>query len=153
MFNQHYLDPMFPLDKTRSNENGFLDQVVDVDEETANKRESVSVQQAGMMRCESSLENFGFGDGTVGARARGSKTPTDGAANAALGIDFVEQANSRTGVTQARGKTVRELSRLWRYMGGASPSPSSSPGPAKVESLNRICNDMVLASVGEGVER
>lgn len=112
---------MFPLDKARANE--FLDQVVDVDEETASRRESVSARQVGIMRQESSLENFEFGDGRVVPVGGGAELPggkgqaSDGRVGS--GINFVEP--SSIGVLQARGKTVRELSRLWRYTGGEVP--------------------------------
>ena len=117
MFNQHYLDPMFPLDKTRANE--FLDQVVDVDEKTASSRESVSAQRTGILRQESALGNFEFGDGSVvpvGDVLQAGKAAGVGVGS---GINFVEP--SGFGVAEARGKTVRELSRLWRYVNGGIP--------------------------------
>lgn len=139
MFNQHYLDPMFPLDKARANE--FLDRVVEVDETTASRRESVSAQQTGIMRQESSLENFEFGDGRVvpvgGAASRNGKSRRDGA-GIGSGINFVEP--SGLGVAQARGKTVRELSRLWRYVGGGSPDS------VKIGGLDRVVNAMTRVS-------
>ena len=126
---------MFPLDQTRANE--FLDHVVDVDEKTASRRESVSALQTGVMRQESSLENFEFGDGRVvsvgGAGLRSGKGRADGA-GVGSGINFVEP--SGLGVAQARGKTVRELSRLWRYVGGGSPDS------VKMASLDRVVNEM-----------
>jgi len=137
LFNQHYLDAMFPLDKTRANE--FLDHVVDVDEKTASRRESVSALETGVMRQESSLENFEFGDGRVvpvgGAGLRSGRGGADGAGDdVGSGINFVEP--SGLGVAQARGKTVRELSRLWRYAGGGSPDR------VKMASLDRVVNEM-----------
>ncbi|KAI9881295.1 MAG: hypothetical protein M1830_005581 [Pleopsidium flavum] len=129
MFNQHYLNPMFSLDKTHACD--FLDQVVDVDEKTASRRESIATQQTGIMRRESSLENFEFGDGSkmpLGVGVSGQRQ-SNGAVDGS-GIHFVEPTS--LGVTQARGKTVRQLSRLWRYTGGGSPST------LQVESLNGI---------------
>lgn len=133
MFNQHYLDPMFPLDKTRASD--FLDEVVEVDEKTASRRESIATQQTGIMGREASLENFDFGDGQkmpVGVGVS-DKRQTKGAVDGSR-INFVEPTSA--GVTQAMGKTVRQLSRLWRYTGGGSPTTF------QIESLNGIINGM-----------
>ena len=120
LFNQHYMDPMFPLDKTRTSQ--FLDQVVDVDEKLAARRESKAVEQMNVMRSESSSpQKIEFGDGEtipVGAIVTG-----EGATNGSGGmlINFIEP---NTASREAKGKTVRQLSRLWRYTDGGSP-----PGP------------------------
>lgn len=126
MFNQHYMDAMFPLELVDQPDQAlldrFLDKVVDVDEKTARKREMVANRNMGIMRQESGIE---FGDGQAvpvrplvnGGNGR-PQHQTDEA-----GIGFV---NAGEGAVfglgrEARGKTVRELSRLWMYLGGASP--------------------------------
>ena len=109
MFNQHYLDPMFPLDGLETDR--FQDQVVDVDEATAKRRESAAIAQKRKMRTDSGLSADGdveFGDGQimpVGLIVNG-ENKTDPC------ISFVESNVHRAAA--ARGKTVKELSRLWR---------------------------------------
>jgi hypothetical protein len=68
-FNQHYLDPMFPLNHSLASR--FLDQVVHVDEKLANRRENEAVVQLGAMRRESRLTmDVGSGVGRNGKEAR-----------------------------------------------------------------------------------
>lgn len=105
MFNQHYMDPMFPLGKGAKGP-GFLDQVVDVDEGTASRREGEAVRSARRGRVASGLEPLAFGNGEtvpVGLIVGGERE-----------FNYVERGTS--GAVAARGKTVRELSRLWRYV-------------------------------------
>ena len=118
MFNQHYMDPMFPLD--HSHTSLFLDQVVDVDEKLAVRRENSALQHMGLMRRESSFKpddfNVQFGDGQtipVGVIVNGDH------ADGEDGINFVDPSR------HARGKTVRQLSRFWRYVDGGSPPASA----------------------------
>ena len=134
LFNQHYMDPMFPLQPTptapshqqqqqHTIPNGhpdilhpFLDKEVDVDEKTAVKRERTALRNMGLMRAESGID---FGDGEtvpVGVLANSG-------ADGGLHIGFVRPGDDAVvGLgREARGKTVRELSRLWMYLGGASP--------------------------------
>lgn len=142
LFNQHYLDPIFPLATTGGSD--FLDQVVEVDEKTASRRESVTTRQMELMRRESSLENFQFGNGqTVPVAAVvHSERRTHGVVHGS-GINFVEPTSG--GVLQARGKTVRQLSRLWRYIDGGSPGPSHDQGAnGVVEGLSSVASAATL---------
>jgi len=124
MFIQHYLDPMFPL--ARRDAGDFLDRVVDVDEGTAVGREGMAIRKIGVMRRESCLEGekveagaerLESGEGALGLildeerKGKGLK---------GLRIEFLEQGLVRC--EEARGKTVRQLSRLWRYTDGGSPA-------------------------------
>ncbi|KAL8823813.1 MAG: hypothetical protein Q9191_005530 [Dirinaria sp. TL-2023a] len=139
LFNQHYLDAMFPQasanqeDHTNGHSNGiskldhmandFLNTVVDVHESLAWNRESTALSKMGVMRRESEEGPFfEFGDGKVvpvdalvDGKAKGRKK----------GEMSIELLNGGTGedsnITDARGKPVRELSRLWMYLGGGSP--------------------------------
>lgn len=120
MFNQHYLDAMFPLDHALAGT--FLDQVVDVDEKLALRRESKAVQQVSAMRRESMKQ---LPNGEVLDWGDLDRIPVDLIVNGeaisgseSLMIDFVD---SQTG-SDARGKTVRQLSRLWKYVNGGDPA-------------------------------
>ncbi len=131
MFNQHYMDTMFPrpIDSVPDQEDpdpiqiildNFLDKVVDVDEKTARKREAIAIRNMGLMRQESGIE---FGDGQavpVGLLVNNTQQNSN---DDEMGIGFVDAGeNAVLGLgREARGKTVRELSRLWTYLGGASP--------------------------------
>lgn len=130
MFNQHYLSVMFPL-SSRSWEIGgsgvngfqklngpassFLDTVVDVDEELASKREDTAV---GILRRDSMFE-VGNGNEYIGAermlKINGSKKGD------VLPEVLVDNALMDGMCREAEGRSVRELSRLWLYLGGRSP--------------------------------
>lgn len=133
MFNQHYMDVMFPLELTLTDNDKpdqalldiFLDKIVDVDEKTARKRELTATRKMGLMRQESGIE---FGDGqAVPVRPLMNGRSTDGVIprrrTADEGTGFVNAGEALVlGLgREARGKTVRELSRLWMYLGGESP--------------------------------
>lgn len=122
LFNQHYLGPMFP--KFKQKEAGvstqrpgecFLDTVIRIDEELCMKRENFAFAEMGIMRRESGVE---FGDGNVfkGGAIKGTKLTGDVVA-------FKRTDTGRLMAEEAKGKTVRELSRFWRYRGGKSPEP------------------------------
>ena len=119
MFNQHYMDPMFPQDHSQASL--FLDQVVDVDEKLAVNRENSALQHMGLMRRESSFKkndlNVDLGDGQtipVGVLVNGHNADGDEI------INFVDPSK------HARGKTVRQLSRFWRYVDGGTPLGSAA---------------------------
>ena len=153
MFNQHYLNPMFPLSKcqtqsgsgksgikwkrerkaARDNKvdvpvrfdepsldwNGhFLDQIVTPDERLAMQREFATVaDEMSVIRRESELE---FGSGQI------LKDPMHGLAkckdaNGDECLAFRRTASDRIVAENARGKTVKDLSRFWKYLGGKSP--------------------------------
>lgn len=87
-------------------QDSFLDQVVDVDEETIRRRDATALD---IQRRESGLL---FGDG---------ERLADGGEEGPAVISFSRTSSGRLMVEEARGKTVRQLSRLWRYEGGRSP--------------------------------
>ena len=125
MFNQHYMDAMFryleperqKMDDRHWLVDPFLDKVVTVDEQVVNRRESLAAEQLSVIRRESGLQ-FGNGEtlpDTGNAAVNGSKRGSDPV------MTFVRTDSGRLLSEEARGKTVRELSRLWRYQGGRSP--------------------------------
>lgn len=143
MLNQHYLDPMFPLSKGQKqadtekngikwksgvkfdghNENvgdkfdeNFLDRIVTPDERLAMQRDFTAIAEMGIVRRESGLE---FGSGQVFKDANGLTNGKDAKGDECL--TFRRTASDRLVAEEARGKTVKELSRLWRYLGGKSP--------------------------------
>ena len=96
----------------------FLDQIVTPDERLAMQREFATVvDDMSIIRRESELE---FGSGQI------LKDPMHGLADCkdANGngcLAFRRTASDRIVAENARGKTVKDLSRLWKYLGGKSP--------------------------------
>ena len=144
MLNQHYLEPIFPLAEAQNQatkeENGigresgatvdhhtehdvgdnvvetFLDRIVTPDEKLAKRRDVNILHEMGIVRRESGLE---FGSGQVLKDTPGladGKDASDGES-----LTFVRTPSNRIVAEEARGKTVRDLSRLWKYLGGKSP--------------------------------
>lgn len=129
--NQHYLDQMFIGEPS-----AFLDQVVDIDEDTAVSREAAAGEQGGRDR-EAAEIRMGTPREKEAAAVDQSTGGTPGreTSSSVAGVVRGETPGSQTGGTgewdrigecrrslQAqRGKTVRDLSRLWRYKGGSSP--------------------------------
>ena len=109
MFNQHYMDAMFPRDTQIDD---FLDKVVDFDMVTAIGREKAATRKLGLMRRES-----GFG-------STAASLPDEETRSSDISINFIPQGMKVT-APEVEGKTVRELSRLWRYQGGASPAEAN----------------------------
>lgn len=129
-FNQHYLSTMFPLDVEARND--FLDQVVRVKTDMPRQSEAPILQDITELRTNIFRGIFGntisslkglkrlwffrwdikFGDDGKVLLPVGKVDPTYAAF---LGGSF--------DVEGAKGKKVRELSRLWRYIGGAVPPP------------------------------
>jgi len=99
-FNEHYLDSMFPLSVAKDAQglpgpmNHFLDQMVCVDEKTAKKR---ALSMDAVIHDGAPMQMSDKG------RRRSVQLETD------------------KGVEEGSGRTVRSLSRLWRYVGGGSP--------------------------------
>lgn len=123
MLNQHYLAHMFPLPSSRdpsasevvameNERRPFLDQVVDIDYHTEHRREQ-NTQPLLLLRTRSS--GLEWGDQT--------RTQVEALERRGNRISFVPSGDEykREGFHEAHGKTVRELSRLWRYMGGKDP--------------------------------
>ena len=117
MFNQHYMSTMFPLDHAWAGT--FLDQVVDADEKLATRRESIAVQQVDVMRKESA-------DQTCNCEDMRCSNSWENPAGAVVNAERLYEANGlmlnfMESQAEARGKTVRQLSRLWRYVDGGNP--------------------------------
>ena len=117
MFNQHYMCTIFPLDNALAG--SFLDQVVDTDQKLATCRESIAVQQVNLMRKDSGNQTCSCEDRRYGDS---NESPTGIIVNGErlceanrLMLNFIESQGD------ARGKTVRQLSRLWRYVDGGDP--------------------------------
>ena len=138
MLNQHYLNPMFPLSKRQKQaakaEKGikwkhegkeddvgeklgelFLDRIVTPDEKLAMRRDSTIIAEMGTRR-ESGLE---FGSGQVLKDAYGLANGRD--VNGDECLTFKRTPSNLVVAEEANGKTVKELSRLWKYLGGKSP--------------------------------
>jgi len=120
MFNQHYLSVMFPpsprsweagangFRKLNGTASSFLDKVVDVDEGLALKREDTAV---GILRWDSMFE--------VG---KGGRLEVDGGKKGVVDGEMPVEDGLLDGMCrEAEGRSVRELSRLWLYLGGRSP--------------------------------
>ncbi|MCJ1265575.1 hypothetical protein MMC22_005455 [Lobaria immixta] len=136
MFIQHYLDVMFPIPSSTPQSpaghdaeegaafkmnNSFLDKVVDVDEKTAARRESTATRKLGIMRRDSGFEDS-VNEEEVVINGDNGGLGQDGESRAGLG-GISGQANHaiRAVGQEARGKTTRELSRLWMYLHGGVP--------------------------------
>ena len=127
-FNQHYLTPMFPLDVHAAS--AFLDQTVFVDtDHPSNSEAQVSrkeIEFETKMYLEKNqrsisdvlqnlwfsnwVSNWEFGSGDQSEFDVSTRLPEPGEV-AFLGSD----------AAQAKGKTLREMSRLWKYANGGVP--------------------------------
>lgn len=85
-----------------------------VDEKTAVRRESAAIKNMGVLRESGSLEALANG---VPKLANGGGRAGVGAQGEYHGIVMENAAL----IAKARGKKVRELSRLWMYQGGGEP--------------------------------
>ncbi|KAL9100758.1 MAG: hypothetical protein Q9163_003907 [Psora crenata] len=125
LFNQHYMDAIFPSQQPESDSledmpllaDSFLDKFVDVDVEVVSRRHTLVAEQLGVVRGDTGLQ---FGDGGILPDANDGLV--NGARKGTNPLLIFGRTNSGRLVTgDARGMTVRELSRLWRYQGGRSP--------------------------------
>lgn len=128
--NQHYLDRMFVGEPS-----AFLDQVVDIDEDTAVLREVAAGEQGGRDRESAEIragtprekdaavdqsEGWTPGRETSGCVAGAVEGEIAGS-HANRMEEWDRAGECKGGLRAQRGKTVRDLSRLWRYKGGSSP--------------------------------
>lgn len=100
LMNMHYLDKMFPVDDKHEDAE-FLDAVVLVDEDAATGRETAAVEQGYL--------------GEQHANPREQITDEQ--------MTMLKRAQSDIASKSAKkqkGKTVRDLSRLWRYRSGGA---------------------------------
>ena len=110
MFVEHYLSVMFPLPDNTSSSKGlkdqshaFLDETVKPDSELATRRQSAALRNLdGSHNRPRKDSMFDFEEGPVV-------------------IPDASQDHDAGSIMDAEGKTVRQLSRLWKYLGGASP--------------------------------
>lgn len=142
MLIQHYLDVMFPIPSSAPQvqdehdaeevvagkvDESFLDKVVDVDETTANRRESTAARKLGIMRRDSGFEEFGNEEEEVVNNAdNGRGLGVNGESRVRFG-GLSSQASPVVGAAgkEARGKTTRQLSRLWMYLDGGDPADAA----------------------------
>jgi hypothetical protein len=133
LMSEHYLDLLFP-DKV-SVAKGTLDQVVQVDDQTAEKREFTAQGVASPQkaineyhdsgRISDQIPNCQSKSPTISPRSKASLFNVQGSRRASwetastTGIGGV--AKARAGARESEGKTVRQLSRLWRYAHGGRP--------------------------------
>lgn len=126
LMNGHYLDLLFPSDAQHIGD--ILDQVVEVEIETAEKREftahGVALPQKSIApRDDAPNQNSGDLPGlspTTRAKRRASWEMA-----AAIGISGVSKA--RIAANECEGKTVKQLSRFWRYVDGGRPVGEGVP--------------------------
>ncbi|KAI9893707.1 MAG: hypothetical protein M1814_005923 [Vezdaea aestivalis] len=107
LFVQHYLETMFPLDQDKRSR--FLDEEVIVEEGIAVRRETVGSEDS------------------IGRK----KISSNGITNA-LKISFISAA--QVAAENCKGHTVKELSRLWKYMDGKRPMPDPNAATNGVHS-------------------
>ncbi|MCJ1386266.1 hypothetical protein MMC17_009392 [Xylographa soralifera] len=119
LFNQHYMDPIFPLDEASTT--SFLDQVVDIDDRLGICRGEETALQSVKLRWELAEEDDSVSEGlerTVGSEIESVDIIDGCTPSGAVFINFAEPNAAQ----DARGKTVRQLSRLCRYIDGGSPT-------------------------------
>ena len=139
LFNRHYLDTMFPLplepSNTQTNATGaaFLDRIVDVDEKTAIRRESAAVRKMAVAGPGSSTTSIGDGEEDDDLllplllhhhqqHHHHPPPPPPPEGTFPPGILPAGGRKLLSGLgREARGKTVRQLSRLWMYLDGGTP--------------------------------
>ena len=143
MLNQHYLARMFPKSEAQTIlDRGalpFLERTVDVDTATVAKRDRRGIKQMTLMRqnsmplgvilspttpqsAQAIYKDLKLGDGKeleskYLAGAQGSRISVMMPPPAAEHSEMVEDEERH----ECHGKKVREISRLWRYMGGGDP--------------------------------
>ena len=133
MFNQHYMDPMFPLLESHSHrlQNSFLDTVIKVEKKLAMRRESTAISNVGKMRRKSGLD-FGDGEFVPEVQMLPDGNTQGPVSNGDPIVTFARTDSGQLLAEQAQGRTVRHLSRLWLYMGGGSPQNSPIPSPTNI---------------------
>lgn len=140
MLNQHYLANMFPIHGHAAHgwdpdDVPFLDQVVEVDSATVAKRDVSAAKQLTVLRQDSMPIDALSQTRISASRARISAHPEFedvvlGEGDVLREKDLAGAEGSRITVARTdgsdtvlgRGRKVRDLSRLWRYMGGGSPA-------------------------------
>ncbi|TAQ87807.1 hypothetical protein B7494_g3873 [Chlorociboria aeruginascens] len=148
LFSTHYLSLLFP-DRTRTSyasktrvpgtkttlEIELLDEVIDVDIETAEKREFTAQRMSIPLKrlslpsqrqysplpvVNDEVSEKGFKTIKVSKESRASWNGLGTGMISGIGVDGVSKA--REAAREAQGKTLRQVSRLWRYAGGGRPT-------------------------------
>ena len=139
MLNQHYLKNMFPISPPAPNEWDdevpFLDRVVEVDSATVTKRDITAAGQLKILRRDSLPLDASYSQQSISPFTDRTSSISDfegvrlgegdflrekdlaGAEGSRITVAMTRSAES----VQRSGKKVRDLSRLWRYMGGECP--------------------------------
>jgi hypothetical protein len=127
LLNEHYLDHLFPSDVRHACD--VLSQVVEVDIETAEKREftaqGVALLQKSINQGHHASKNNAEDSPDVSPESRSWSSNDRGEKRAswemaaAIGNGGVGKA--RIAAKECEGKTVKQLSRLWRYAHGGRP--------------------------------
>jgi len=112
-----YMNMLFPMSKQKMS---MLDEKVDVDMQTAEKREFTAqgmsmLKPMGLGRRSPSM--MGMGDLGENKMSKAEKRASGG--NQMMMPDGVQ--SMRKCARECDGKTVRQLSRLWMYVGGERP--------------------------------
>lgn len=119
MLNEHYLDLLFPTDAHHAVD--IFNQVVEVDTETAEKREftaqGVALPQKSISRYGSENNSRSQPDSPDVSPKSMNRASWETAAS--MGVNGVGKA--RAAAKECEGKTVKQLSRLWRYVQGGRP--------------------------------
>jgi hypothetical protein len=119
LLNEHYLDLLFPANTRQAGD--VLNQVVEVDMETAEKREftaqGVALPQKSITRHSSETSSKSQPDSPDASPK--SKNTASWETATAMGTNGVGKA--RIAARECEGKTVKQLSRLWRYAHGGRP--------------------------------
>jgi len=145
MLNQHYLSKMFPISQPTVNGNGkgkasntvsFLDSILEIDIATTKKHTEETKKQLGILRVDSLPHDAKIDAASPTGIARAATARRKATLELEMGNEQVIRDRDLTGEeatrlivvrsgerldVNAHGKTVRELSRLWRYMGGGTP--------------------------------
>ena len=104
MLNQHYLNNIFPIPGVQAPDGpraGFLDSLLATDATLAMKRESAAVDKAESMKHACSM-NAGKRDNAM--------------------VRDALKGDGESMEREGQGGSVRDVSRLWRYLDGKSPS-------------------------------
>jgi len=117
MLNEHYLDLLFPTDPLYAID--VLNQVVEVDMETAEKREFTAQGVALPQKFISRHSSENRSRSLSGSPNVSPKSENIASWETSVGVNGVGRA--RVAAKECEGKTVKQLSRLWRYAHGGRP--------------------------------
>ena len=108
MFVRHYISAIFESNGPGPSQ--YLDQVVELEEEAGKRKQHALLETTSIRNREPTELTFGSGEEVL-----------EGGSDTAKDMFSFDRTPSGRLILEARGKTVRQLSRLWRYQGGKSP--------------------------------